>query len=497
MLLLLLLLSISLAKERFSVKLSNVSAESFALEHNLKHIARVLDYDIFESDNLHLLLSSSNLPTIHHDTKRKLYKRYYTRYSDPLYPSQWHLKTIGETSEYTGRGVVIAIVDDGIQHTHPDIHDNYLASSSWDYNDNDSDPMPYREDGHGTSAAGVAAAVQNNVCGRGVAFKARLAGIRLLGGNVYDYQEAQALTHDVGKINIYSNSWGPQDDGMHLEKPGPVTEAGLKQGYQKGKIYVWAGGNGRQALDRSDYDGYASSRYVIAIGAVDHLGHQAYYSEPGACLFAVAPSSGGQKGITTTDLMGPYGYSQTECTNSFGGTSSAAPLAAGIFAVLLELNPKFNLRDIQHLIYKTRTENSHEMGFGVLNLPRLIEEAKRHVSPLPEAKEYWTEKSKDGKFVIPTKMGFIERVMLVASITHGRRGQLGLIMYSPSGQKSVFSELHNDLHRGSFNWVYQSVRHFGEKNEAGQTWEVKMEDLVPNDNYVGSVDSLQLGFIYF
>jgi hypothetical protein len=243
-------------------------------------------------------------------------------------------------------------------------------------------------------------------------------------------------------------------------------------------------------------DGYASSRYVIAIGAVDHLGQQAYYSEPGACLFAVAPSSGGQKGITTTDLMGSYGYSQTECTNNFGGTSSAAPLAAGIFAVLLELNPRFTMRDIQHLIYKTRTENSHEMGFGVLNLPRLIVEAKRHVSP-PGAKEYWTEKSKNGKFVIPTKMEFIERVMLVASITHGRRGQLGISMTSPSGQKSVFSELHNDLHRGSFTWTYHTVRSFGEKNEAGQTWEVKVEDLVPGDNYVGNVDSLQLGFVYF
>lgn len=491
MFLFLLFFTFSLAKERFSVKL-NTSAESFALEHNLKHIKRVLDYDIFEADSLSHLVDYP----IHHDVKRKLYKRYYTRFSDPLYPSQWHLKTIGESSEYTGRGVIIGIVDDGIQHTHPDLHDNYLASSSWDYNDNDNDPMPYRDDGHGTSAAGVAAAVQNNVCGRGVAFKSRIAGIRLLGSNVYDYEEAQALTHDTAKINIYSNSWGPQDDGMRLEKPGPVTESGLKQGYLKGKIYVWAGGNGRQALDRSDYDGYASNRHVIAIGAVDHLNQQAYYSEPGACLFAVAPSSGSQKGITTTDLMGSYGYSQTECTNNFGGTSSAAPLAAGIFAVLLEINPQFNMRDIQHLIYKTRTDNSHEMGFGVLNLPRLIEEAKKHAK-LPEAKEYWTDKmNRDGKFKIPVQMNFIERVMLTISMTHGRRGQIAITLSSLT-TKSVFSELHHDVHRGSFTWTFHSVRNFGEKNEPNQIWEVKVEDLVPNDNYIGQVDSIQLGFIYF
>jgi subtilisin-like proprotein convertase family protein len=249
-------------------------------------------------------------------------------------------------------------------------------------------------------------------------------------------------------------------------------------------------------MDRSDYDGYASSRHVLAIGAVDHNGKQAYYSEPGACLFAVAPSSGNSKGITTTDLMGSYGYSQTECTNSFGGTSSAAPLAAGIFAVLLEVKPGLGLRDLQHLIYRARTTNSHELGFGVLNLPQLIEEAKKHTK-LPDAKEYWTDKrSTDGIFKIPVQMDFIERVMLTISMTHGRRGQISISLKS-SKFTSIFSELHNDQHRGGFTWTYHSVRSFGELNKKNQEWEVIVKDMVPNDNYVGNIDSIQLGFVYY
>ena len=91
-----------------------------------------------------------------------------------------------------------------------------------------------------------------------------------------DAQEAQGLSYKNDLNQIYSNSWGPNDDGRRLEKPGRLTLSAMLDSVTngrdgKGSIYVWAGGNGKSAGDNCNYDGYANSRFTIAIGAVDYL----------------------------------------------------------------------------------------------------------------------------------------------------------------------------------------------------------------------------------
>lgn len=80
---------------------------------------------------------------------------------------------------YTGKGVVVSILDDGIQTNHPDLALNYDHEASTDINDNDDDPMP-RDNGdnkHGTRCAGEVAAVAfNQYCGVGVAYNASIGG---------------------------------------------------------------------------------------------------------------------------------------------------------------------------------------------------------------------------------------------------------------------------------------------------------------------------------
>lgn len=129
---------------------------------------------------------------------------------------------------YSGRGVTVVILDDGIETTHSDIRNNYRAEISYDMNDDDSDPSPRYGRGifnsHGTRCAGEIAMEANNVkCGVGVAFNVGIGGVRMLDGAVSDRVEASSLVHALDKVDIYSASWGPSDDGKTVEGPGSMA----------------------------------------------------------------------------------------------------------------------------------------------------------------------------------------------------------------------------------------------------------------------------------
>jgi len=135
--------------------------------------------------------------------------------TDPSYSEQWHLHNGGahggvrgidlnvapvwKELRIYGTSVQIAVVDDGLQFTHPDLSCNYVAEDSYDVNDGDDDPMPHPRlgDDHGTSAAGAAAARDETTCGVGAAFRARLSGVRLLSAMTTDLDEATALAYHM------------------------------------------------------------------------------------------------------------------------------------------------------------------------------------------------------------------------------------------------------------------------------------------------------------
>lgn len=467
---------------------------AFALRHNLRFVTHVGGYDIYESRaKIH---SREDFPReMIPDVPKLQVKRYYRNgRSDPLYPAQFHLHdnpyaVDSHECGVTGKGVRIAIVDDGIEHTHPDLADNYEASLSYDFNGHDADPMPNSYDGHGTSCAGVCCAVQNTVCGRGVAPKASIVGVRLIGGAVYDYEEAQALGLHADKIRIYSCSWGPADSGMDLVGPGRVTQEILRRGYESGRsIYVWAGGNGRQNADMSNYDGYANSPYTMAIGAIDHNGHQAYYSESGANIFAVTPSSGGGKGISTTDLTGHHGYGRGSCTHSFGGTSSAAPLAAGVIALMLEKRPELKNRDIQHIIATHSFKglrgtdwsrenargytHSNRFGFGLLKVPALLAAIDTHIM-VPHPPSRYSERGK-AQVTVARHFLFVEQVLLTLTVRTHKRGDVAVRLRSRDNT-SILAKKRGDSFSGRFTWTFSSLRHWGEELRVGDVWEVDVQ----------------------
>ncbi|KAL5252788.1 hypothetical protein ACHWQZ_G015527 [Mnemiopsis leidyi] len=325
------------------------------------------------------------------------------QFNDPQYEKQWYLRNTGGPDMhlegawkqgFTGKGVTVTILDDGVEKTHDDLKANWDPAASYDFNNDDSDPSPSWENFHGTRCAGqVAAAANNSKCGVGAAFQASIGGIRMLDGRITDEIECNSLGFKRNYIDIYSISWGPDDDGRTVDGPYSCTKRALKTGAKKGRhgkgsIFVWASGNGGSVSDDCNADGYVSSIYTIAISAISSRHQAPSYSESCACTLASAYSAGfsKQNKIFTTDV-------DNTCTNKHTGSSAASPLAAGIFALVLQANPGLTWRDMQHLIVRTARSAAedrdsqwetngagHEfhpkLGFGVLDATAMVNVAQ-------------------------------------------------------------------------------------------------------------------------
>lgn len=160
------------------------------------------------------------------------------------------------------------------------------------------------DDHHGTRCAGQIAAVKNDVCGVGVAYDSKVAGVRILSGPISDVDEAAALNYGFQNVSIYSCSWGPPDDGRSMEAPSALIQKAIVNGVQngragKGSIFVFASGNGAGSHDQCNFDGYTNSIYSVTVAAVDHKGMHPPYSEACAANLVVAYSSGSSKGIVS------------------------------------------------------------------------------------------------------------------------------------------------------------------------------------------------------
>ncbi|KAL1411825.1 pheromone processing endoprotease [Vanrija albida] len=341
-------------------------------------------------------------------------------FKDPLLPKQWHLANTMDSrwelnvtkawgSGVTGKGVTVAMVDDGLDHEHKDLKDNYFAEGSHDYNDHDEDPIPVLgDDQHGTRCAGeVAAGANNDVCGVGVAYNAKVAGIRILSGPITDADEAAALNFGYQVNDIYSCSWGPPDDGKSMEAPSRLILNAMVNGVHKGRggkgsIFVFAAGNGGAMDDQCNFDGYTNSIFSTTIGSLDYTGRHPYYSEKCTAMLVVTPSSGSGEHIHTTD-RGKDVNGNDKCTDGHGGTSAAAPLAAGVFALALEARPELGWRDIQHIAINTAKfihpedpewqmnkagrNFSNKFGYGLLDAGSFVEAAKTW--PLVKPQEWF------------------------------------------------------------------------------------------------------------
>lgn len=107
--------------------------------------------------------------------------------------------------------------------------------------------------------------------------KISFLGVRMLDGTVNDAVEAKALSLNPQHIDIYSASWGPEDDGSTVDGPGPLARRafiyGVTSGRQgKGSIFVWASGNGGRYTDSCNCDGYTNSIFTLSISSATQGG---------------------------------------------------------------------------------------------------------------------------------------------------------------------------------------------------------------------------------
>ena len=228
---------------------------------------------------------------------------------DPIFKDQWHLYNpvqpghdVNVTDIWkqgiTGHNATVAIVDDGLDMYSDDLKDNYYAEGSYDFNDKTLEPKPrLSDDRHGTRCAGEVAAAKNNVCGVGVAYDSKVAGIRILSKLITDADEAIAMNYAYQHNQIYSCSWGPPDDGKSMDAPGLLIKRAMLNAVQNGRgglgsIYVFASGNGAANDDNCNFDGYTNSIYSITVGAIDRKGLHPYYSEKCSAQLVVTYSSG-------------------------------------------------------------------------------------------------------------------------------------------------------------------------------------------------------------
>jgi subtilisin family serine protease len=331
--------------------------------------------------------------------------------SSTTFPGQWHLinnmpgtstnlVTISAgvsgawANDFTGAGVTIAIVDDAIEIGHKDLVTNNTSVSSLNryFNasgnavaGNDPTPDAASSDNHGTSVAGVAAARGGNgIGGTGAAPLANLVGIRT---NLQDSALISAINHANGinpltSIQVKNHSYGYTAAFL---SGTDFLVIPLKNSSDAGTVNVFAAGNqrGGKAAD-SNKQSPQNSPFVIVVAALGSNGKFANYSNYGASVLVTAPSnsqfaSQAFTGITTTDRTGSLGYNTSGAsnfpstsgdgnglsfTNTFGGTSSASPLVAGVVALTIQANPSLlansgnrnTTRAIKHLIVRTSTQ---------------------------------------------------------------------------------------------------------------------------------------------
>ncbi|PJK27360.1 S8 family serine peptidase, partial [Minwuia thermotolerans] len=463
--------------------------------------------------------------------------------ADPLFSSQFNLLNTGQTGgiagidlnvtgvwdDYTGAGVTVGIIDDGVSHTHADLAANYDTSIDNDSRGNDGDAMAEGSDAHGTAVAGIIAADDNGFGSVGVAFDATIAGFRMGFGADGTLGQITENLRLQTSVDISNNSWGFGgffSDNFKSSAFAPHATA-LEEAVATGRdglgtVWVFAAGNSRADGDDVNYHNFQNSRFTIAVAAAEDDGDITFYSTPGAAVITTAPvaAGGGSGGVITTDREGSAGYVSGDFVNGFNGTSAATPMVSGVTALILEANPDLGYRDVQEILaYSSRRIDagnsgwalnaagdwnggglhvSHDFGFGLVDALAAVRLAESWRDQSTHANEFSVGASRSPFLTIANNATVTDTITITdaidlewvevdINIDHSWIGDLVVTLTSPDGTTSTLVD-RPGLSAGSqwgagqddINFVLTSARHWGE--DAVGDWTLSISDHYAEDS---------------
>ena len=275
--------------------------------------------------------------------------------NDPWFGSwQWYLTKISAPAAWattTGdERIVIAILDTGVDASHPDLNGKLVAG--WNVFNNNSDTNDVY--GHGTVVAGTAAAATNNGLGvASVAWKCPIMPVRIsaLDGTATYSAMANGLTwaadHGARVANL-----------SYKASTSSTVQSAANYFQRKGGVVTAAAGN--QAV----FDNSADNSYILTISATDVNDVLTSWSNTGNNIDLAAPG-----GVYTTYRGGTYGSS--------AGTSVSAPIVAGAAALVLSVKPALSGAQVQEILKKSAddlgpTGWDTSYGWGRVNVARAV-----------------------------------------------------------------------------------------------------------------------------
>ena len=284
--------------------------------------------------------------------------------NDPYFSSEWHLSKIGASSAWTitqgNPSVVIAILDSGVDPSHPDLAAKLLPGYNFVSNNTSTGDW----NGHGTLVAGAAAAIGNNSVGvAGVAGQNNILPVVIADSTAY------ALFSTIASGITWAADRGAKVANLSYAAMGSSTVTSAAQyAMSKGMIVILAAGN------CGCFDSTSANPYIISVSGTDSSDNLASWSSRGDFVDISAPGVG----IYTTSSGGGYG--------SASGTSLASPIVAGVAALMFSANPSLSPSNVAALLQANADDLGAagwdpSFGYGRVNAYRAVAAATASAPP--------------------------------------------------------------------------------------------------------------------
>ncbi|KQV30369.1 hypothetical protein ASC93_27875 [Massilia sp. Root335] len=476
--------------------------------------------------------------------------------TDEFFREQWYLFTTNVEYAWahaTGRGIKVAVLDQGIDATNPDLVPNVdldLGRVALSLLPGGAPVNP--TDNHGTEVAGVIAAARNNDGIVGVAYNAQLVSLYTPFSSEWPTEFANAFHYAAG-VDVLNDSWGftsrmrTDTDWAFYDNANDPLFAPLFAALHDlaatgrnglGTVVVQSAGNGYDYGDDTNLHNFQNSRYIITVGAVKYAGTLSYFSTMGASILVAAPGGAGYgdyASILTTDRSGAAGTTGTDLAFA-DGTSFSAPIVSGIVALMLQVNPHLGYRDVQQILAYTAQQvgtpdkwaanGAHDWnggglqygddvqatGFGVVDALAAVRLAATwEGAPRTSANVVDVVASKTVNEAIPDNTGkfeysaididssaVVERVDVAVNITHPFIGDLEIALMSPSGTTSylmyrpaqgALSAVGSNQH--DIHFTFDTVLDWGESAQG--RWTLAVIDLATGN--AGTLDDWSIDII--